>query len=223
MQQTLFLLLPAFHLASSFAVPDGALLPNASTVTSMTQHSDAAKEAEKVVQENESKEPSRNIRMFLIIFGVIIGFLCLSVGLFFTHALCSKKRYYGGRKKKRGRRGTLSRLPRDRRGSTDSDIWGLTNNRQSLGTPVTREKGSGSWREEVIPPHGHVYQEVPTEEAGREPTSYAYRPPQYPGPNSLALEERYAPYEGRPNTRDSRGSVRSADARVGPVVPMDVV
>jgi len=119
----------------------------------------------------------------------------------------------------------LSKLPRDRRGSTDSDIWGLTNNRQSLGTGVTREKSSGSWREEVIPPHGHVYQEVPTEEAGREPTSYTYRPPQYPGPNSLALEERYryAPYEGRPNTRDSRGSVRSADARVGPVVPMDVV
>jgi len=75
----------------------------------------------------------------------------------------------------------------------DSDIWGSTNNRQSLGTAATWEKGSGSWREEVIPPHGHVYQEVPMEEAGGEPASYAYRPPQYPGPNSLALEESYAP------------------------------
>jgi len=118
----------------------------------------------------------------------------------------------------------LSRLQRDRRGSTDSDIWGLTNNRHNLGTATTREKkGSGSWREEMIPPHGHVYQEVPTEEAGRGPTSYIYRPPQYPGPNSLALEERYAPYEGRSNKRDSGGSARSVDARMGPVVPMDVI
>jgi len=188
----------------------------------MTHHPDDAKPAEKVVQENESKASSHNIRMFLIIFGAIAGFLCLSVALFFTHALLSKKRY-NGNGKKRGRRRALSKLPRDRRGSTDSDIWGLTNNRQSLGTAATREKGSGSWREEVIPPHGHVYQEVPTEEAGREPTSYAYRPPQYPGPNSLALEERYAPYEGRPNKGDSGGSVRSVDPPVRPVVPMDAI
>jgi len=107
----------------------------------MTHNPDAAKWAQKVVQENESKASSHNIRMFLIIFGAITGFLCLSVALF-THALLSTKRYYGNGNK-RGRRRTC-RLPRDRRESMDSDIWGSTNNRQSLGTAATREKGSGS-------------------------------------------------------------------------------
>ncbi|RPA99086.1 hypothetical protein L873DRAFT_974177 [Choiromyces venosus 120613-1] len=222
MHQALFLLLPAFHLASGLAVPNDEYPSNVTSVTA-AHHSEAVKAAENLVKENESNAPNHNIRMFLIIFGAIAGLMCLSIALFFTHALLSKKRRYGGGKKKSGRRMALSRLPRDRRGSTDSDIWGLTDNRQSLGTAAMREKDFGAWSEEVIPPSGHVYQEVPTEEAGRRYTSYTYHPAQYPGPNSRALEERYAPYEGRQNNRGSRGSVMSVDAHGKPVMTMNVI
>ncbi|KAG0128285.1 hypothetical protein HOY82DRAFT_622099, partial [Tuber indicum] len=225
MRQGLFLLLPAFHLASGFVVPDGALHPNNSAATTTAHRSEAAKATEKILQENEPSAPNHTIRIFLIIFGAISGLLCLGVAVFFAQAFLKKKRQYGNRKKKKRRSGgiTLSRLPRDRRSSTESDIWGLANDQQGLGTAGMREKDFGSWREEVIPPHGHVYQEVPSEETGRRYTSYTYHPPQYPGPNSRALEERYAPYEGRPSTRDSRGSVRSMGGQSKPTLPMNVI
>ncbi|KAG0641386.1 hypothetical protein HOY80DRAFT_1112657, partial [Tuber brumale] len=224
MHQGLFLLLPAFHLASGFVVPDGVLHPNASTVTTIAYHSQAAKATEKIMQQNEPSAPNHNIRMFLIIFGAISGFLCLSVALFFARAHLTKKRHYSsGKKKRRAGRITLSRLPRDRRSSTESDIWGLTNDQQGLGTAGMQEKDFGSLREEVIRPHGYVYQEVPTEEAGRRYTSDPYHPSQYPGPNPRVLEERDALYEGPESIRDSRASVRSMGGHSKPTLPTNVI
>jgi hypothetical protein len=129
----------------------------------------------------KTEKSLNRISIALIATGLILGFVLISI-----LTVCLDKNlgrwcdsWKKRKKRKKTRRGvkvTMSKLPRDRRISTDSETWGLVQGAQSPAATTRENFKTGREKDEMERDLNsvYVYQEVPTEEkkcAGYPPKS----------------------------------------------------